>query len=76
MITGEIFFQIRAQDNNALVKKSKFVWRKKNPPRVHIFRYFRFESRNKNSEKDKIWNPNDKRDCSYRSQALNVPTAL
>ena len=31
-----------------LVKKSKFVWRKKNPPRAQIFRYFRIESRNKN----------------------------
>ena len=29
-----------------LVKKSKFVWRKKNPPRAQIFRYFRIESRN------------------------------
>ena len=29
-----------------LVKKSKFVWRKKNPPRAQIFRYFRTESRN------------------------------
>ena len=49
-----------AQDNNTfwmikkfrqkwLVKKSKFVWRKKNPPRAQIFRYFRIESRNKNS---------------------------
>ena len=44
MITGEISFQIQAQDNNGfrmvykkfrqkwLVKKSKFVWRKKNHP--------------------------------------------
>ena len=51
-------FQIWAQDNNTfrmmlknfrqkrLVKKSKFVWRKKNPPRAQIFRYFRIESRN------------------------------
>ena len=43
MITGEIYFQIWAQDNNTfrmilkkfrqkwLVKKSKFVWRKKKP---------------------------------------------
>ena len=29
-----------------LVKKSKFVWRKKNPPRAQIFRYFRIKSRN------------------------------
>ena len=29
-----------------LVKKSKFVWRKKNPHRAQIFRYFRIESRN------------------------------
>ena len=43
MITGEITFQKR------LVKKSKFVWRKKNPPRAQIFRYFRIESRNKNA---------------------------
>ena len=33
-----------------LVKKSKFVWRKKNPPRAQIFRYFRIESRNKNKK--------------------------
>ena len=32
---------------NSLVNKSKFVWRKKNPPRAQIFRYFRIESRNK-----------------------------
>ena len=31
-----------------LVKKSKLVWRKRNPPRAQIFRYFRIESRNKN----------------------------
>ena len=28
-------------------EKSKFVWRKKNPPRAQIIRYFRYESRNK-----------------------------
>ena len=51
-------YQIWAQDNNTfrliwkklrqkwLVKNSKFVWRKKNPTRVQIFRYFRIESRN------------------------------
>ena len=33
-----------------LVKKSKFVWRKKNPPRAQMFRYFRIESPNKNPE--------------------------
>ena len=33
-----------------LVKKSKFVWRKKNPPRAQIFRYFCIESRNKKSK--------------------------
>ena len=27
-------------------EKSKFVWRKKNPLRAQIFRYFRIESRN------------------------------
>ena len=50
MITGEISFQIWAQNNTEyffrqkwLVKK-KFVWRKKNPPRAQIFRYFRIES--------------------------------
>ena len=31
-----------------LVKKSKFVRRKKNPPRAQIFRYFCIESRNNN----------------------------
>ena len=31
---------------NWLVKKPKYVWRKKNPPRAQIFRYFRIESRN------------------------------
>ena len=31
-----------------LVKKSKFVWRKKNPPRGQILHFFRYESRNKN----------------------------
>ena len=62
MIRGKISFQIWAQDNNTfwmifkkirqkwLVKKSKFVWRKKNPPRAQIFRYFRIESRNKNKK--------------------------
>ena len=29
-----------------LVKKSKFVWRKKNPHRAQIFRYFRIKSLN------------------------------
>ena len=29
-----------------LVKKSKFVWRKQNPPRAQIFRYFGIKSRN------------------------------
>ena len=29
-----------------LVEKSKFVWRKKNPPRAQKFRCFRIESRN------------------------------
>ena len=56
IITGEIFFQFFAQDNNAfwlmkkfrqkwLVKKSKLVWRKK-LTWAQIFRYFRYESRN------------------------------
>ena len=60
MITDKISLQIWAQDNNSfrmilkkfrqkwLVKKSKFVWRKKKPPRAQIFRYFRIESRNNN----------------------------
>ena len=33
-----------------LVKKSKFVWRKKNPPRAQIFRYFCIERRNNNTK--------------------------
>ena len=53
-----MFFEIWAHDNKTfrliwkklrqkwLVKKSKFVWRKKNPPRAQIFRYFGKESRN------------------------------
>ena len=55
MITGEISFQIWAQDYNTfwmikkfrqkrLVKTSKFVWRKKSPPRAQIFRYFRIKN--------------------------------
>ena len=40
----------------AEVKNSKFVWRKKNPPRAQIFRYFRIESRNNNlSQMLKLW---------------------
>ena len=31
-----------------LVKKSKFVSRKKNPPRAQIFRYLCYKNRNKN----------------------------
>ena len=37
-----------------LVKKSKFVWRKKNPPRAQIFRYFRIESRNKKKKQERF----------------------
>ena len=59
-ITGEIFFQIWAQDNNTfwmilkkfrqnwLVKKSKIVWRKK-PTQAQMFRYFCYKSRNNNT---------------------------
>ena len=48
MITGELSFQIWAQDNNTwlndekkfrqkwLVKKTKFVWRKKTHPSTNI----------------------------------------
>ena len=32
-----------------LVEKSKFVWRKKNPHRAQIFRYFCYKSRNNKS---------------------------
>ena len=31
---------------NKFVNKLNFVWRKKNPPRAQIFRYFRIKSRN------------------------------
>ena len=37
-----------------LNKKSKFVWRKKNPPRAQIFRYIRIESRNNKTNIDKV----------------------
>ena len=36
--------QYLSNDKKWLVQKSKFVWRKKNPPRAQIFRYFRIES--------------------------------
>ena len=76
MITGDNSFQIWAQDNNTfrmilkkfrqkwLVKKSKFVGRKKNPTRAQTFRYFRIESRNKKfnfcEDKLDISNSNEK----------------
>ena len=58
MITGEISFQIWAQDNNGFrmipknsakngyLKSRNLSEEKKNPPRAQIFRYFRIESRN------------------------------
>ena len=52
-----------------LVKKSKFVWRKKNPPRAQIFRYFHIESRNKNKMKEtwkllgQHYSKNEERNC-------------
>ena len=63
-----MLFQIEAQDNNTfrmvkkksrqkwLVKKSKFV-KKKKPPRAQIFRYFRIESRNNNGIKGQLIKP-------------------
>ena len=59
MITGEISFQIQAQDSNSfrmILKKiasktahcvkSRNLYEEKNPSRAQIFRYFRIESRN------------------------------
>ena len=56
MITGEISFQIWAQDNNSFRmikkipskmagKKVETCLKKKKPTRAQIFRYFRIESR-------------------------------
>ena len=74
MTKGEISFQIWAQDNNSflmikkfrqkwLVKKSKFVWRKKKPTpstNIPLLSYRKSEQQ----------------DCSYQGEALNVPTAF